>query len=88
MSIQSYAEGIKYDVVDSSTAVNIIIDETKRMTHLVEDILYLSRLDAVEENYQFDIFNYNELISNCIERINGMPSKITQKSPLIGLMKG
>jgi len=37
MSIQSYAEGIKYDVVDKNTAADIIIDETKRMTHLVED---------------------------------------------------
>jgi len=53
MSIQSYAEGIKYDVVDKNTAADIIIDETKRMTHLVEDLLYLSRLDTIEENYRF-----------------------------------
>jgi len=30
----SYAEGIKYDVVDKNTAADIIIDETKRMTTL------------------------------------------------------
>lgn len=75
MSIQSYAEGIKYDVVDNSTAVNIIIDESKRITHLVEDLLYLSRLDAIEENYLFNNLDYNELINSCVERMNGIAIK-------------
>ena len=72
MSIQSYAEGIKYGVVDDNTAVNVIIDESKRMTHLVEDLLYLSRLDTIEENYHFDQLDFNELINSCIERMNGI----------------
>lgn len=75
MSIQSYAEGIKYDVVDSSSAVNIIIDESKRMTHLVEDLLYLSRLDTIEENYHYTNLDFNELINSCIERMNGIAIK-------------
>ena len=75
MSIQSYAEGIRYNVVDSSTAVNVIIDESKRMTHLVEDLLYLSRLDSIEENYRFDNLNFNELINSCVERMNGIAIK-------------
>lgn len=75
MSIQSYAEGIKYDVVDSSTAVNIIIDESKRMTHLVEDLLYLSRLDTIEENYNFYNLDFNDLVNSCIERMNGIALK-------------
>lgn len=75
MSIQSYAEGIKYDVVDSSTAVNVIIDESKRMTHLVEDLLYLSRLDTIEENYHFENLDFNEFINGCIERMNGIAIK-------------
>ncbi|AOT70674.1 sensor histidine kinase [Geosporobacter ferrireducens] len=75
MSIQSYAEGILYDVVDHHNAANIIIDETKRMTHLVSDLLYLSRLDTLEENYHFDSLNLNELISSCIERTSGIAMK-------------
>lgn len=75
MSIQSYAEGIKYDVVDSNTGVNIILDETKRLTHLVEDLLYLSRLDTIEESYHYINFDFNELISNCIDRLNGIAMK-------------
>ncbi|MCX7923331.1 MAG: HAMP domain-containing histidine kinase [Clostridia bacterium] len=75
MSIQSYAEGIKYDVVDSDTAAGIIIDETKRMTHLVEDLLYLSRLDAIEENYCFNNLDFNDLLNICMERMNGLATK-------------
>ncbi|KNY29312.1 HAMP domain-containing sensor histidine kinase [Pseudobacteroides cellulosolvens] len=70
MSIQSYAEGIKYDVVEKNNASDIIIDETKRMTHLVEDLLYLSRLDTIEENYRFESLNFGELINSCIERMS------------------
>ncbi len=75
MSIQSYAEGIKYEVVESNNAADIIIDETKRMTHLVEDLLYLSRLDAIEENYHFKELDYNNLLNMCIERMNGIALK-------------
>ncbi|HOJ10177.1 MAG TPA: HAMP domain-containing sensor histidine kinase [Clostridiales bacterium] len=75
MSIQSYAEGIKYDVVGSSSAVDIIIDETKRMTHLVEDLLYLSRLDAIEESYHFSNLDLDDFMNSCIERINGIAIK-------------
>lgn len=75
MSIQSYAEGIKYEVVDKNTAADIIIDESKRLTHLVEDLLYLSRLDTIEENYHFDNLDFNELINSCVERMNGIAIK-------------
>lgn len=75
MSIQSYAEGIKYDVVDKDTAANIIIDETKRMTHLVEDLLYLSRLDSIEENYHFYSLDLDDLINSCVERVSIIAAK-------------
>jgi len=75
MSIQSYAEGIKYDVVDSSSAVPIILDEIKRMTNLVEDLLYLSRLDAIEENYNYSNLNFNRLLNRCVDRMNLIAEK-------------
>lgn len=75
MSIQSYAEGIKYDVVEVNTAADIIIDETRRMTHLVEDLLYLSRLDTIEESYRFEDMYFDDLIYNCIERMKGIAIK-------------
>lgn len=75
MSIQSYAEGIKYNVTNSTDAADIIIDESKRLTQLVENLLYLSRLDAIEENYCFSTLDYNELLRSCAERMNVIAAK-------------
>lgn len=75
MSIQSYTEGIKYDVVDTSTAVNVILDETKRLTHMVEDLLYLSRLDTIEESYHHINLDFDELINTCVERLSVVAMK-------------
>lgn len=71
-SIQSYAEGLKYDVIDQDTAYNIIIDETKRMTELVENLLYLSRLDAIDEVYDFQPIDLKCLLKQCVDRLNGL----------------
>lgn len=70
MSIQSYAEGIKYNVIDADSAVTIIVSEVKRMTNLVEDLLYLSRLDAIEESYTYSSLSLNELVNKCVDLMN------------------
>ena len=75
MSIQSYAEGIKYNIISEKEGVEIILDETKRMTHLVEDLLYLSRLDAIEELYDFETIDLNEMIFCCTDRVNNIAIK-------------
>ncbi len=75
MSIQSYAEGIKYGVVENTEAAEIIIDETKRMTRMVEDLLYLSRLDTIEEDYRLEPVNLNDILQTCVERMKGIASK-------------
>lgn len=79
MSIQSYAEGIKYDVVDGKSAADIIIDESKRLTHLVEDLLYLSRLESIEESYRYDNLDFNDLINTCVKRMNAIAFKYNIK---------
>jgi signal transduction histidine kinase len=75
MSIQSYAEGIKYGITDSVSSADIIIDESKRLTQLVENLLYLSRLDAIEENYCFTSLDANELVRCCAERVSSIAAK-------------
>ncbi|AYD41427.1 sensor histidine kinase [Clostridium fermenticellae] len=78
-SIQSYAEGIKYDVIDPINAADIIIDESKRLTRLVEDLLYLSRLDSIEENYNMNELDFNAFIESCVKRINIIAIKYSVK---------
>lgn len=75
MSIQSYAEGIKFDVVSSSTAADVILEESKRMTNLVEELLYLSRLESIEETYAYAKVELSTVISGSIDRIKVIAEK-------------
>ena len=73
MSIQGYAEGIKYGVVDNQDkAVEIIIDESKRLSILVEDLLYLSKIDAMQDTLNIEPITAESLLRSCIERVNGI----------------
>lgn len=86
MSIQGYAEGIKYGVLDDQDkAVDIIIEESKRLSGLVEDLLYLSKLDAMQENLNIEKVNVEDLIRGSVERVNGIAvfnEKIIRISPI------
>lgn len=75
MSIQSYAEGIKYDVVDNITAADIILGESKRMSHMLEELLYLSRLETIEESYKFVQVDLCILINCAIDRLTPIALK-------------
>lgn len=73
MSIQGYAEGIKHGIIDDKeSAVNIIIEESKRLTNIVEDLLYLSKLDSQQETIKLESHQAEEFLRECIERVNGI----------------
>ncbi|ANX00302.1 hypothetical protein CSTERLE_01200 [Thermoclostridium stercorarium subsp. leptospartum DSM 9219] len=72
MSIRSYAEGIEYGVVETDEAVKVILDETQRLTRLVENLLYLSRLDSIEEPYNFEVLDFHELLHYVAMRMKGI----------------
>ena len=79
MSIQGYAEGIKYGVFDSDPgkkdeAVDIIINETTRLTNLVENLLSISKMDMSKSgNYEVkkQLLNARELTEMVIEKVRG-----------------
>lgn len=69
MSIQSYGEGIIHDVVLPKQAAQIIVEESNRMTHLVEDLLYLSRLDAIDDRDLFEKIDLHDIVLEAVERM-------------------
>lgn len=76
MSIQGYAEAIKYKVMeDEDKAIDIIIDESKRLSEIVEDLLYLSKIDSMHMDFNFEEVNLENIIRNSIERVNGIAVK-------------
>lgn len=76
MSIQGYAEAIKYRVIeDEDKAVDIIMEESKRLSELVEDLLYLSKIDSLQEEFNFEKIKIEDVIRSSIERVNGIAVK-------------
>lgn len=77
MSIQGYAEGIKYGIFDEShqtEAVDIIIDETNRLSDMVENLLSISKMDlSASNNYEVkkNAVNVYELLGITIEKVRG-----------------
>lgn len=47
MTIESYAEGIKYGIMDTGKATHTILEATDRLSSMVDDILYISRIDNI-----------------------------------------
>ena len=76
-SIQGYAEGLKYDVFDEEgkqKAVDIIIDESSRLTGMVENLLSISKMDMSSKgNYKVKKQNLSSkvLCDLVVENIRG-----------------
>lgn len=78
MSIQGYAEGLKYGVFESDddrdNAINVIIDETGRLSSLVENLLSISKMDMSRSgNYEVKKQNIDvtKLCDTIIDRVRG-----------------
>jgi len=64
MSIRGYAEGLKDGVFEVDEAADIILAESESLRVMVEDILYLSKLeDASIDRYQFQMLEANEFMT-------------------------
>lgn len=78
MSIQGYAEGLKYGVFESDedreNAINVIIDETGRLSGLVENLLSISKMDMSRSgNYEVKKQNIDvsKICDTIIDRVRG-----------------
>lgn len=77
MSIQGYAEGIKYDIFDDNeknNAVDVIISETTRLSNLVENLLSISKMDMSRSGtytVKKTIIDVQELSEDIVARVRG-----------------
>lgn len=70
--IQGYAETIRdviwNDNTKRNTALNIIIEESKRLSFIVRDILNLSQLESSNGSLQKESFDISSMIENTVEK--------------------
>jgi len=74
-AIKCNAEGIEQRILDSEKSSRVIISETDRLSELVEELLYLSRIDNITAGGKLEEFDLRELLSNCAERLRSLAAE-------------
>jgi signal transduction histidine kinase len=75
MSIQGYAEAIKDGIVSGDEipeSLDVIIDESKRLKRIVDEMIYLTKLDNVEETFQFEAAGIQEIVDQSVKSVKAM----------------
>ena len=70
--IEGYAEGLKDGIVSGDNALEYletIIDESKKMSILVTNMLEISRLESGVIKPNLEVFNINRLIKNLVNNL-------------------
>ena len=62
MAIQGYAEGIQAGVMDAGGAADVILEESDRMTELVEELLDISKIDMGRQRLTLSETDIRELL--------------------------
>lgn len=76
MSIRCYAEGITSGVMEAKKSGAVIITETDRLTELVEDLLYISRVDrAVASTEKMQQGDVRETVAMCATGLEAVAKK-------------
>ncbi|MDF3002796.1 MAG: signal transduction histidine kinase [Bacillota bacterium] len=76
MSIQGYAEGISAGVfLDAKKTAEIIREESRRLNHLVEQLLTLSRIENKNYHGELSCSNLCDNMKEYLQRINGYAMK-------------
>lgn len=76
MSISGYAQGIEQGVFpDSGAAAHTILEESTRLTEIVESLLTLSRLDTKNVTPVTAKVDAKRVIEGCLDRVYGLAMK-------------
>ncbi len=71
-SIRGFVEGIRDGVFDVPTATDMILDQVGRLEGLVDDVMFLSKIETAEGIYNPSTMTAEELISEVNSRVSGM----------------
>ena len=69
MAIQGYAEGIQAGVMDAGGAADVILEESDRMTELVEELLDISKIDMGRQRLTLSETDIRELLYDGIRAV-------------------
>lgn len=75
MAIQCYAEGISFGLMEPKEASETILQETHRLSNLVTDLLYISKIGNITTVYPTAKTDLLEIIRSCAERQRTIASK-------------
>lgn len=68
MSINGYAEAIKYNIMKPEEAIEIIIKESENLKDMIEDLIYISKMDSDMKKLNKETYDLREVLSECISR--------------------
>ena len=69
MAIQGYAEGIQAGVMDAGGAAEVILEESDRMTELVDELLDISKIDMGRQPLALSEMDVRELLYDSIRAV-------------------
>ena len=69
MAIQGYAEGIQAGVTDTGSAAEVILEESDRMTELVDELLDISKIDMGRQQLTLSEMDIRELLYDSIRAV-------------------
>lgn len=76
MSIQGYAEGLQTGIIkDEKSAIQIILEESDKMSALINEILFLSKIDSGQFVFKNENINLKELIYSCVSSMETVAQK-------------
>ncbi|MBO4392142.1 MAG: HAMP domain-containing histidine kinase [Clostridia bacterium] len=76
MSIRGYVEGLKDGIFTKNTdeVYESILNQTARLEKLVEDVMYLSKIETTKDILQLSPVSTDEIVDEAIERVDGIAS--------------
>lgn len=70
MSIQGYAEGVRdgvFNGAEAEQALEVIVREAGRLKKLVEELVYLGKLESASEKYNFEDIELGEVLEQAVQ---------------------